>query len=528
MLRFAVPLVICLLAPPLAWGQTKSSKLKPKPTVVKPDPLTLIPGMPMSGRALTQRPAVLPGARGWTLETRRHRGPMYCFAFSPDEKFVATGGFDATIRIWEVASGKLIHALVGHEYHVYSLSWSPDGKVLASAGGPDGTFRLWDPNTAYPLRRFPMEKGYANLVAWAPDGLTLAGAGGTSGYFWIYDVAGDKGTIVPDETGNPITSISWSPDGRTLAACATRTPVWLIGRETKKLAGTIGEAGDAALSAVWSPDGKTIAAGSATAVHLFDVAQNKKTGKLEGPGSSLAYMSDGKALAACYTNGAVTVWDIESRKPKTPLPAGAYAYVLAKMPEANTLATLTYTTLTFWKDGESHPRVLDLAGQTPPVWTAGRPIISGMGEKTLTLWHGTTHRRLATLDGHTASVNAIAWSKDGKVLASGGSDGQILLWDGATGTRISKIQENAGVVLSLSWSPDGKQLASGASDQIASIWDVATGKRLHKLEGHRAAVYALAWAPSGKLLVAGGYDNALKLWNPENGAEERTLTKWRG
>jgi WD40 repeat protein len=525
MYRFILCCTACLLAVGPSHSQQKS--VKPKPTVVKPEPLALIPGQPMSSRALTQKPAILQGARGWTVDTRRHRGPIYCFAFSPDEKLIATGGFDATIRIWEVASGKLVRALVGHEYYVISLSFSPDGKVLASGGGPDGTFRLWDPHTGQPLRRFAMEKGYANYVAWAPDGLTLAGAGGTSGYMWIYDVAGDKGTIVPDETGNPITCIAWSPDGRTLAACSSKTPVWLIGRETKKLAGTLGEATDAALTVAWAPDGRSLAAGSLTAIHLFDTADSKKTGKLAGPGSSLAYLSDGKVLAACYTNGAVTLWDMESQKQKATLPGGATAYLLGKMPDSNTLATLTYTTLTLWKDGESQPRAFDLGGQTAPLWTPGRPIISGMGEKTLVLWHGATHRKMATLEGHTASVNAIAWSKDGKFLATGGSDGKIIIWEGATGKRVLVVQENAGVVLSLSWSPDGKQLASGASDQTAAIWDAINGQRLFKLEGHRGVVYALAWSPSGKLLAAGGYENPLKLWNPETGKEEKTLKEYR-
>lgn len=525
MFRFVVPPLILVLATLPAPAQKKS--LKPKTTVVKPDPLTLIPGQPMSIRALTQKPAILNGARGWTLETRRHRGPIYCFAFSPDEKLVATGGFDATIRIWEVATGRLLRALVGHDYYVISLSWSPDGKVLASAGGPDGTFRLWDPHTGQPLRRFVMEKGYANYLAWAPDGLTLAGAGGTSGYFWIYDVASDKGMIVPDETGNPITSISWSPDGRTFAACATKTPVWLISRETKKLAGTLGEAGDGTICVTWSPDGNRIAAGSLTAIHLFDVAEKKKIGKIDSACASLAYLSDGKTLAACYTYGAVNLWDTESLKQKTTLPGGTTAYLLGKLPESNTLATLTHTSLTLWKNGDSQPRAFDIGGETPPIWTPGRPVISGIGQKTLVLWHAVTNRKMATLEGHTAAVNVIAWSKDGKFLASGGSDGKIIIWDGATGRRVLAVQENAGVVISLSWSPDGKQLASGATDQTASIWDAVNGQRLHKLEGHRGVVYALAWSPSGKHLAAGGYENPLKLWNPETGKEEKTLKDYR-
>src|SRR5207247_7876557 len=141
-----------------------------------------------SSHALTERPAPLAGLRGWTLETKRHRGPIYSFAFSPDEKILATGGHDCTIRLWDVGTGKLRHALVGHNYVVTGLSFSPDGRMLASAGSGDGTFRVWDAETGQPLRTFAMTRGAANWVAWSPDGRTIAGAGGTSGFLWLFDV----------------------------------------------------------------------------------------------------------------------------------------------------------------------------------------------------------------------------------------------------------------------------------------------------------------------------------------------------
>src|SRR5262245_2302920 len=98
-------LAAVLVAAPL-FAQVKS---KPKPAAppIKPDPLTLLPGQPMSSYALTQRPAPLPNLRGWTIETKRCRGPVYSFAFSPDEKLFATGGHDCTIRLWETSTGKL-------------------------------------------------------------------------------------------------------------------------------------------------------------------------------------------------------------------------------------------------------------------------------------------------------------------------------------------------------------------------------------------------------------------------------------
>src|SRR5262249_53376491 len=171
-----VIILICLFVTLQIVAQTKKPDPKAKSTSIKPEPIALQPGQPLSARALTQKPAVLPAARSWTLETRRNRGPVYSVAFSPDEKQFATGGHDGTIRIWE--AGKFVRAMIGHQYYVSSVSWSPDGQYLASAGGSDGTVRVWDPHTGLQLRSFAMTKGAPSYAAWSPDGLTLAAVGG--------------------------------------------------------------------------------------------------------------------------------------------------------------------------------------------------------------------------------------------------------------------------------------------------------------------------------------------------------------
>src|SRR5262249_37820684 len=87
----------------------------------------------------------------------RQGAPVDCLAFSPDSKVLAPGGYfhggeDRSIYLWDVATGKELCRLVGHEHSVTSVDFSPDGKVLAS-GGEDGTIRLWDVTAGKELRR---------------------------------------------------------------------------------------------------------------------------------------------------------------------------------------------------------------------------------------------------------------------------------------------------------------------------------------------------------------------------------------
>ena len=77
---------------------------------------------------------------------RGHTRGVACARFSPDGKWIASCGADASVRIWEVGSGKCVHVLMGHLAGVSTVSWAPEGGLLAS-GGDDKVVRLWNATT---------------------------------------------------------------------------------------------------------------------------------------------------------------------------------------------------------------------------------------------------------------------------------------------------------------------------------------------------------------------------------------------
>ena len=134
----------------------------------------------------------------------------------------------------------------------------------------------------------------------------------------------------------------------------------------------------------------------------------------------------------------------------------------------------------------------------------------------MTLWDVATGRELPNnLVGHTAGIQSVAFSPDGRALASGSRDGTVIVWDVADPAHPSlrhRLEGNAGAVWAVAYSPDGKTIASGNDDGTVKLWDPATGRERCTLVGHTAKVGTLAFSPDGSVLATGdaqGHDPPL-------------------
>jgi WD40 repeat protein len=479
-------------------------------------PLAIKPGEPLSEMAMVTKPAPIRGALGWTVETKIHRGAPTSFSVSADGTIVATGGFDGVIRLWDAASGKLLRALVGHSSSVYDVAFSPDGSLLASTGYLDNTARIWNPKTGMTVRIFKNHKSFTSKLAWSPDGKKLVVIGGASGFATFWDTAQNK-HLRTIEQGVPINGVAWSPDGK-IVACATSQGAVLLNAADGANLSTLRMNPNNILAVAWSPDSKFLLTGGIRSTVIWDAVSAKTIGTLNWTGRFLSWSPDGEKIATGYTIGMQT-FNGNTHFHDKGYEIGAIGFAWEKKTGDLFVLTSTEVQRIDLKD-EAAPRKFTVAAGDTLAWSPGRPVISGLNEKTLKLWDAVTGKPTAELSGHTETIFAAAWSADGKLLATGSKDMTAKVWDGKTGKLLRSLAGHTKPVKGVAWSPEGK-LATASEDMIVRVFPADSDKPV-ELKGHTKPVQAVAWSRYGKL-ASGGDDGKVHLWNLETGKPAKSL-----
>ncbi|MYI84053.1 MAG: T9SS type A sorting domain-containing protein, partial [Rhodothermaceae bacterium] len=453
---------------------------------------------------------------------------VYSVAFSPDGKMLASGSDDEMVKLWDVETNANTATLEGHTDAVYSVAFSPDGKMLASGGGTfDETVKLWDVETNANIATLEGHEDGVSSVAFSPDGTMLASGVGDAFFPEFFPESSDNRVKLWDvASGEPIASLG----GHT-------GEVW---------------------SVAFSPDGTMLASAGGTfdnRVKLWDVASGEPIATLEGHMdvvSSVAFLSDGTRLAArsgysavafssdvtrlaTGSDNAILVWDVDSGDQTTSLGGHALS------PDGTRLAAVSENGKILLWDVDSGERITTLEGHAGGAEAGtvsllafspdGTRLASGsglFGDYAILLWDVDSGERIATLEGHTGgpwgAISALAFSPDGTRLASASFDTEsfdgtmLLVWDVDTGERTATLVEGRrlggqwGEISSLTFSPDGTRLAAGSGNTIP-LWDVETNTNITTLEGHADWVNSVSFSPDGATLASGAGDGTILLWD---------------
>ena len=281
---------------------------------------------------------------------------VYTVAFSPDGKLLASGGDDNAVILWDVADGSESESFIEHGKSVMSIAFSPDGHLIASAS-LDGFVRLW-PVSSERRRVSLRHNGWVESVAFTSDGKKLASGGGEqAGSVILWDVSQKRDIANFSGHDALVESVAFSSDGLLASASRDGTiKIWDV--VNQRVLRTLAGHSSVVHAAVFSPDGKTLASSSRDkTIKFWKISSGENFATFEIQNSlyayaeSIAFSPDGQLLAAACVDYTVRLWNISKR------------------------------------------------------------------------------HEVATLTGHHGGVTSVVFSPDGRTLASGSRDRTVLLWN---------------------------------------------------------------------------------------------------
>lgn len=251
------------------------------------------------------------------LPTYHRAYPVYSLIFSPSGGAVISGGNDLAIKVWDVRRGALIKVFRDH-YYATSLAFSPDATTLVSGSkdcfNADASIKLWDAASGREVHALEGEYAGVNSVACSPDGSLIA-AGSDDAAARIWDNS-HRRPLLTLKCGAVVQSVAFSPDGELLATGDNmrRVRVWdVIGGDERR-----GEAHHehSVRVVAFSPDGRRVAsAGWDATVRLWEAASLRQTAAFETKSTPLTcvFSPDSRQVWAADDASAPRVYRFDIR-----------------------------------------------------------------------------------------------------------------------------------------------------------------------------------------------------------------------
>ncbi|MDK2971852.1 MAG: hypothetical protein PWP23_1607 [Candidatus Sumerlaeota bacterium] len=465
-----------------------------------------------------------------------HKERVRGLAFSPDGSRLVTAGADETVRVWDTETGRQLLLIDAFTDDAYDARFSPDGLRIVT-GSKDDRACLWDAATGELLLELPHPENVLSAMYTADGSMLLTSC--TDRIARLFDAATGELVRSFDNHTSYIDHADISHDGRLVATADDRGLMRLWNAHTGEEITAI-QTDDPMWKVRFDPSGTRLLTTSRTSVRVFELEHLLATPSFAAPVFPLA---EDAHIARIPIGHDIRELDYKGLEANWVVPEGATAvefdganYLVESRfavlsPDGTVKIAIDPETCRARVESTTDAALLHDFGKLTVIDAAfsqdGGLAAVAETEEVVHLVETENWQTLRTFGSHSPinlvsqdwSINDVAFSPNGRMLAAGFPRGVVRVWDTESGRVLHEWDSPHGAGVCVAFSPDGALLASGGTEEPSTVWSLDSGREVARLTGHRRTVLGLAFTADSQRLATVSKDRTVKVWDPRTGRE---------
>jgi WD40 repeat protein len=301
------------------------------------------------------------------LPPEHYASPVPVTALALHQHTIAVSGY-REVLVFNIDDGHLVRRIQNLAERIYTLAFSPDGKLLAVAAGTParlGEVKLYGADTGELVADLATAGDSFFDVNFSPDGTRLAAAG-SDRTIRIWNVVDQVETLRIEDHADWVSAVAFSPDGTRLATASRDKTAKVFDAASGEAIATFNEHEQPVQDVLFNSDGsRVVSCGKDNRVRVWEVAdaKQKKSEKLPGEATSLCHLGEDAFVVGC-TDGKARVYDFEAEQ-RSSFKLDDWVLTIAVSPNGQHIAVGTYDGVITLRDSASNETVRTLSAMPP-------------------------------------------------------------------------------------------------------------------------------------------------------------------
>jgi WD40 repeat protein len=414
---------------------------------------------------------------GGLLHTfKGHDAEVNSVQFSPNGETIISAGADQNLKLWCI-NGHLLKTFKGHIGHIKNACFSHDGQKIASAG-TDGKVKLWD-NDGTEIQNYEVRSGAANYVSFSSDDKKIAVAN-IDNSITLWDVEEEDIKTFREDASYKLTHVCFSPDNQKMAVSAADGTIKILsfeGIEQKRIKAH----GMEINSICFSPNSKELASASGDHyVRVWNVDSGRQSASEIYCGTwvtNVCFSPDGNRILSSSADGVIKYCIIDRSCSVTPekvcLQLQRFTReirLLSCSPDGQRIAAFSANDIvTIWDIEGNELRTLEGDVGSFCFSPDSQLIALGMVSGEVQIHHVNSLDKGTSFLRHTAMINSIYFSSDGKKVTSASIDGKVQCAN-LNGSDLETFRGPSNWLKSIWLNPNGRSISSITTDNTLILW----------------------------------------------------------